>query len=92
MASKKPQEGFEALYKRLEEMVFRLESGGLTLKEALDLYEEGMTLARRCQEILQKAELRVTKLRDDFSSRPGAVREEAAGYETGPGDEDTALE
>ncbi len=92
MASKKPQEGFETLYKRLEETVSRLESGGLTLKESLDLYEEGMTLARRCQEILQKAELRVTKLQEEFSSRPGAVREEAAGYETELGDEDIALE
>ena len=41
-----PDRGFEPLYKRLEEIVARLEQGDLTLEESLSLYEEGMTLAR----------------------------------------------
>ncbi len=71
MASKKTSgtEGFEPLYKRLEE-------GGLTLEQSVKLYEEGMKLARRCQELLQKAELKVTKLQEEFAS----LREETEPY------------
>ncbi len=69
---KKPEpEGFEALYRRLEETVTRLEEGGLTLEESLALYEEGMKLAQRCQEQLQQAELKITKLQEDFPPQAG---------------------
>ena len=83
MASKKEdgEGGFEPLYKRLEEIVARLEQGDLTLEESLALYEEGMKLARRCQELLQGAELRITKLQESFAESLGAVREEPAEYE-----------
>ena len=83
MASKQPktgEEGFEALYKRLEESVSKLEKGGLTLEESLALYEEGMQLARRCQELLQNAELRITRLQESFTNGLTAIREEAAEY------------
>ena len=78
MASKKgaASEDFETLYKRLEETVARLEEGGLTLDQSLALYEEGMKLARRCQELLQAAEIRITKLQEEFA----ALREEAEPY------------
>ncbi|HLB26372.1 MAG TPA: exodeoxyribonuclease VII small subunit [Dehalococcoidia bacterium] len=78
MASKKDAgpEDFETLYKRLEETVARLEEGGLTLDQSLALYEEGMKLARRCQELLQAAEIRITKLQEEFA----ALREEAEPY------------
>ena len=83
MASKKDDNegGFEPLYKRLEEIVARLEQGDLTLEESLSMYEEGMKLARRCQEMLQGAELRITKLQESFAESLGAVREEPAEYE-----------
>ena len=61
------QESFEAVYKRLEETVRRLEEGGLTLDESIALYEEGMTLAKSCQSLLDQAELRVTNLQDLFA-------------------------
>jgi exodeoxyribonuclease VII small subunit len=83
MASKQPKtdgEGFEALYKRLEESVSKLEEGGLTLDESLALYEDGMQLARRCQELLQQAELRITRLQESFSNGLTAIREEAPEY------------
>ena len=81
MASKKaPPEGFEPLYGRLEQTVARLEEGGLTLEESLALYEEGMKLARRCQELLQQAELKVTRLQEQFSSGLGELREELGEY------------
>ncbi|MBI2912859.1 MAG: exodeoxyribonuclease VII small subunit [Chloroflexi bacterium] len=81
MASKKTVgEGFEALYRRLEETVARLEEGGLTLEESLALYEEGMRLARRCQELLREAELRVTRLQESFTEGLGTLREEPGDY------------
>jgi exodeoxyribonuclease VII small subunit len=71
MASE-PVESFEELYQRLEQAVGKLEEGGLPLEEALALYEEGMRLAQRCQEMLDQAELRVTRLQEAFT----AYREE----------------
>jgi exodeoxyribonuclease VII small subunit len=85
---KKPEpEGFEALYRRLEETVARLEQGGLTLDESLALYEEGMKLAGRCQELLQQAELKIARLQEEF----GALREEAESYPTA-GEEEVPFE
>jgi exodeoxyribonuclease VII small subunit len=90
MASKtRKDDGFEAQYKKLEEAVAKLEKGDLTLEESLALYEEGAKLAKRCQELLQDAELRVTRLQEQFSAGPGPVREEPAEYETEPPGEDT---
>ena len=65
---------FEEAFRRLEETVARLEEGGLPLEEALALYEEGMRLAQGCQEALDQAELRITRLQETFA----AYREEAA--------------
>ncbi len=87
MASKKTKaDGFEAQYKRLEAAVAKLEEGDLTLEESLALYEDGMKLAKQCQEQLKDAELRVTKLQEQFADGLGAVREEAEEYETEPED------
>ena len=80
MGSRKQEEGFEALYRQLEQTVARLEEGGLTLVESLTLYEQGMKLARRCQAQLQEAELKVTKLQEAFSEELGALREPAGEY------------
>jgi exodeoxyribonuclease VII small subunit len=66
--SNKDQETFENLYRRLEETVAKLEAGGLSLDDALALYEEGMNLAKRCQEILDGAELKVTRLKEAFAT------------------------
>ena len=87
MASKKPKddsEPFEALYERLEENVAKLEGGNLSLEESLSLYEEGMKLARQCQELLQNAELRVTRLQEQFAAGTASLREELAEYEPSP--------
>lgn len=53
---------FEEALGRLDETVNALESGQLPLEEALRLYEEGVRLARRCQEMLDRAELRIQRL------------------------------
>jgi exodeoxyribonuclease VII small subunit len=75
---KEKTETFETLYARLEERVGKLEDGGLSLEEAIAVYEEGMTLARRCQEQLDAAELKITKLKEAFAAvpSPGATVEE----------------
>lgn len=64
MDEQKNGETFEEIYARLEEIVARLEQGGLPLDDAVALYEQGMALAQRCQEMLDAAELKVTRLRE----------------------------
>jgi exodeoxyribonuclease VII small subunit len=63
-------ESFEQLYARLEQSVAKLEEGGLPLDDAIALYEEGMTLAHRCQERLDEAEQKITKLKESYAPLP----------------------
>jgi exodeoxyribonuclease VII small subunit len=53
---------YEALMQRLREVVAQLEAGQLPLAEALALYEEGVTLAACCQQVLDVADLHVQQL------------------------------
>ena len=76
MAAPKTKQSFEDLYRQLEETVNRLEQGGLSLDDSLAAYEAAVTLAQQCQQLLEQAELRITKLRESF-----AVAEEGADYE-----------
>jgi exonuclease VII small subunit len=39
-----------------------------------------MQLARRCQELLQQAELRITRLQESFTNGLTAIREDPAEY------------
>jgi exodeoxyribonuclease VII small subunit len=55
-------QSYEALTERLRQVVERLEAGELPLAEALALYEEGVSLSARCQQLLDSAELRVQQL------------------------------
>lgn len=56
-------DGFEAVYTRLEGVTKRLEEGGLTLDQTLALYEQGIALSRRAQALLDAAEQRIEVLR-----------------------------
>ena len=74
---------FESAYQRLEQTVQALESGGLTLDEATNLYAEGARLARVCNELLSSAELRITRLQTSLGEQmrfiqdaPGLQEEE----------------
>ncbi len=67
---------FEDAYKRLEETVQSLEEGGLTLAEATRLFEEGMGLARICNELLSTAELKITRLQTAFGEQMRLLAEE----------------
>lgn len=75
----KRDESFEELYHKLEEAVDKLERGGLPLEQSIALYEEGMELAKRCQAFLDRAELRITTLREAFAqtTTPSAVEDGA---------------
>ena len=61
-------ETFESVYRELEETVRRLDAGGQTLDESIALFETGMRLAKRCQELLDAAELRITNVQQTFST------------------------
>jgi exodeoxyribonuclease VII small subunit len=70
MPKEAKRDTFEQLYARLDESVAKLERGGLSLEESIALYEQGMQLARECQERLDAAELKITKLRESFAALP----------------------
>ncbi|HLI06165.1 MAG TPA: exodeoxyribonuclease VII small subunit [Ktedonobacteraceae bacterium] len=53
---------FEEAFAQLGSAVEALQDGQMPLEEALRYYEEGMKLAHYCNELLQKAELRVQQL------------------------------
>ena len=51
--------GFDAILTRLREVVKELESGQLSLEQSLAVYEEGVQLARKGQQLLATAEKKV---------------------------------
>jgi exodeoxyribonuclease VII small subunit len=57
-----PEETFESSTERLAKIVEELERGDLPLERALALFEEGVGLARRAQERIDRAEKRVEEL------------------------------
>ena len=61
---------FEQAFAALETTVGKLESGGLTLEQAVALYEEGMRLTKVCGQRLDAAELRVSRLTNTDSGQP----------------------
>lgn len=65
-AARDPVEGlgYEQARDELTEVVRKLEAGGLSLDDALALWERGEALARRCEEQLAGARDRVQKVLD----------------------------
>ena len=53
---------FEQALQRLEQVVRQLETGDLSLDNALALFQEGVALARQCGTQLDAAEARIEKL------------------------------
>jgi exodeoxyribonuclease VII small subunit len=66
-APKSRQQPFEELYRQLEEKVSLLEQGGLSLDDSLSAYEDAVKLAQTCQQLLDTAELRITRLRESMT-------------------------
>jgi exodeoxyribonuclease VII small subunit len=60
--NKDQEQSFESSLASLERIVANLESGDLPLERAMELFEEGVALARRCQNQLGEAERKVEML------------------------------
>jgi len=60
--TKVKEQNFETSLSALERVVSQLESGDLPLEQALELFEEGVILARNCQSQLHEAERKVEML------------------------------
>jgi exodeoxyribonuclease VII small subunit len=56
---------FDQALKKLEDIVTSMENGSLSLEQALKQYEEGVALARQCQNALQEAQKRIQQLSED---------------------------
>ncbi len=59
---------FEEAFGQLGDLATSLENGSLTLAEATARYEQGMILVRRCNRLLEEAELKITNLKDAYAS------------------------
>lgn len=53
---------FEESMKKLETIVTELESGNFNLDESVQKFEEGMKIAKQCNNMLEKAEKKITIL------------------------------
>ncbi|MDH5433463.1 MAG: exodeoxyribonuclease VII small subunit [Gammaproteobacteria bacterium] len=63
MSSK--QNSFESQLSELESIVEQLEKGDLPLEDSLKLFEKGVGLTRQCQQLLDKAQQKVSILTQD---------------------------
>ena len=65
MAKKDKQIQFEEAFKRLEDIVTKLESGDLSLEDSMTLFEEGIILTKTCKSRLEAAEQKIQLLLKD---------------------------
>ncbi len=61
----KEEINFEDAMKELEEIANKLEKNDLDLDKSVEIFEEGMKLSKKCSEILENAEKRITILLND---------------------------
>jgi exodeoxyribonuclease VII small subunit len=93
--SKEKEQGFEESLTSLERIVAQLESGELPLERALELFEDGVGLARRCQAQLEDAERKVEVLlreRGELKTVPFQPNGEASAPKEPPRSAPDALE
>ena len=62
-------EDFESLLRRLEEIVGKMDGGGLSLEESMKLYEEGVQNSDRLTAMLAEARDRIMKLVTDRNGK-----------------------
>jgi exodeoxyribonuclease VII small subunit len=72
MNTKSKEMNFEKAMSELEQIVTKLEKGGLSLNESLALFEKGVKLARFLRSELDKAEKKVEILLKDQKGEPKA--------------------
>jgi exodeoxyribonuclease VII small subunit len=68
MAEKK-EDSFEAMLKKLEDVVARLEKGDLPLEESLKAYEDGVGLVRAAQGRLDGMDKKLEQLLKDGTTK-----------------------
>lgn len=61
-SSDKSIKDFEKSLQQLEQIVQQMENGELALEESLKQFEQGIKLAKNCQDALSSAELKVNQL------------------------------
>lgn len=59
---------FEETLHALDEVVDYLQTGGLTLDEAVSVYQVGVDLTLRCEQLLNDAQIRVSRIEDTLTS------------------------
>lgn len=64
----KKEKSFDESLKELEEIVGKLEQGDIPLEEALDKFQEGISLSRHLKEKLKSAEDTLAKIVTDDGS------------------------
>ena len=57
---------FEEAFGLLGEVVSSLEEGGLTLKDSVDLNKKGMKFTKHSKELLNKVQIDITNIKDQF--------------------------
>ena len=67
------EKSFEAKMAELEEVVNVLENGDMNLEDSLVKFEEGMKLAKECNNMLEEAEKKITVLLEEN----GEIKEES---------------
>ena len=65
---------FEAALARLEEIVRLLERGEAPLDQSIDLYQEGDSLKRLCEERLKSAQGRIDAISLGPDGKPAGIR------------------
>lgn len=69
MARKTQKINFEASIAELEKLVEKMESGEFSLEDSLKQFENGIALARACQQALREAEQKVLQLTSDANGQ-----------------------
>ena len=67
-STKKPVK-FEQALEQLEQLIEQIETGQISLEDALKHYEKGMTLVKQCRQILAAAEKKIAELTLDDHGR-----------------------
>ena len=61
---------FEEAFRRLGDTAEALETGGLPLAEATAVFERGMALVQRCNQLLNETQLKITELKESYADSP----------------------
>jgi exodeoxyribonuclease VII small subunit len=61
---------FEEAMQRLDAIVEALESGEVGIEESIARYEEAMSLAAHCRQVLDAAEQRIQQIQLDTTGKP----------------------